>query len=191
MFIKNYYYYYKKLFSPEFCDYVINKGTSVVNREATVGDGKGGRKDLKMRSSNVSWITDPYILDPVKRIMEETNKKAGWNFHLGLNIDLQAQFTRYDKNQFYTWHCDCFKHQEKNRKISFTLNLSDPSAYKGGEFEFDYRDVTKSKRTEVVAQVQEKGSCLMFPSFIWHRVRPVKKGVRYSLVVWLTGENFR
>ena len=66
MFIKNYYYYYKKLFSPEFCDYVINKGTSVVNREATVGDGKGGRKDLKMRSSNVSWITDPYILDPVK-----------------------------------------------------------------------------------------------------------------------------
>ena len=43
--------------------------------------------------------------------MEETNKKAGWNFHLGLNIDLQAQFTRYDKNEFYTWHCDCFQHQ--------------------------------------------------------------------------------
>ena len=154
MFINNYYYYYKKAFSPEFCDYVMNKGTSLVNQPATIGGGgKGGRKDLKMRSSNVAWISDPSILDPVKKIMQETNKRAGWNFHLGLNVD--------------------------------------HSAYKGEEFEFDYRDVGKGKRTEVVTQAQDKGSCLMFPSFMWHRVRPVKKGVRYSLVVWLTGENFR
>jgi PKHD-type hydroxylase len=191
MFVNTYYYYYEKLFSHEFCDYVIKRGNSLKKQAARIGSiDKAGIINPKVRNSNIIWINDKEILDPIKSVMQEANKKANWNFNLDLNLDLVAQFTIYNKNQHYHWHCDSYK-TERNRKLSFTLNLSDPNTYKGGDFEFDFKENKNKNKFEKLSFLKSKGSCVVFPSFLYHRVTPVKKGTRYSLVVWLSGPNWR
>ena len=97
-----------------------------------------------------------------------------------------AQFTEYPKGGFYDWHMDSdtvFLHEPTVRKISMTLLLSDPSQFTGGELEF----MDKGKRPDDLKQ----GQAIFFASFLRHRVAPVKKGVRHSLVMWFGGPPLR
>ena len=81
----------------------------------------------------------------------------------------------------------------KIRKLSVTVSLSDPSEYKGGELEFDFRNLDPDKKRNVrkCKEILPKGSIVIFPSFCWHRVCPVKSGTRYSLVVWNLGRPYK
>ena len=123
MFVKNFYYYYTKLFSDQFCDYVIRKGKELVEQDGKVGSFGKGKKDNKIRDSKITWIKDRDILEPVLQTIEAANRKAEWDFHLDLNLGITAQFTKYGLNQFYHWHRDC-DISNRNRKLSFILNLS-------------------------------------------------------------------
>ena len=49
---------------------------------------------------------------------------------------------------------------------------------------------TKSSK-ELCTEIRPQGSVIVFPSFVWHRVTPVTKGTRYSLVLWTCGQPFR
>ena len=77
--------------------------------------------------------------------------------------------------------------------MSVTVSLSDPKDYKGGELEFDFRNKDPKEKRNVVrcTEILPKGSLVVFPSFVWHRVCPVKKGSRYSLVIWNLGLPFQ
>jgi PKHD-type hydroxylase len=80
----------------------------------------------------------------------------------------------------------------KIRKLSVTCSLSDPKDYKGGELEFDFRNMGPDKPTiRKCAEIAARGSIVVFPSHVWHRVKPVTKGTRYSLVIWNLGYPFR
>lgn len=81
----------------------------------------------------------------------------------------------------------------KIRKISVICQLTDPSKYKGGELEFDFRrnSPIKESKTEICTEIQPKGSIVVFPSYVWHRVKPVTSGTRYSLVMWNLGRPFK
>jgi PKHD-type hydroxylase len=77
-----------------------------------------------------------------------------------------------------------------------TCQLTDGSEYKGGELEFDFRQYSPQMRDEAqhlrkAPEILPKGSIIIFPSFVWHRVKPVTSGVRYSLVVWHLGYPFK
>ena len=77
-----------------------------------------------------------------------------------------------------------------------TCQLTDGSEYKGGELEFDSRDYDPPMRNEAkhvmkAKEILPKGSIIVFPSFVWHRVKPVTKGCRYSLVLWNVGDPFK
>ena len=77
-----------------------------------------------------------------------------------------------------------------------TCQLTDGSEYEGGELEFDYRDYEPHTRKEdkhlkKCKEILPKGSIIVFPSFVWHRVKPVTKGIRYSLVAWHLGHPFK
>ena len=76
-----------------------------------------------------------------------------------------------------------FIHEPTVRKISMTLLLSDPSEFKGGELQF----MDKTKEIKDLKQ----GQAIFFASFLRHRVAPVKKGVRRSLVMWFGGPPLR
>ena len=81
----------------------------------------------------------------------------------------------------------------KQRKLSVTLSLSDDKDYKGGELEFDFRnhDPDKKANTHILKEIKSKGSLVVFPSDVWHRVKPVKSGIRHSLVIWNLGWPFK
>ena len=125
---------------------------------------------------------------------------AGWNFQWDWTE--APQFTIYGPNQFYNWHVDTslpydtpdnLNTHNKIRKISMTINLSDPKDYKGGHFEFNFRDhhdINKCKPHRV-KEIRDKGSLIVFPSDTWHRVTPITRGTRYSLVVWNLGYSFK
>ena len=67
-----------------------------------------------------------------------------------------------------------------------TVQLSDPDSYEGGEFYF-----YNGNKEEIKPEIQKQGSIVCFDSRMWHRVAPVTKGVRYSLVSWILGPRFQ
>jgi PKHD-type hydroxylase len=91
------------------------------------------------------------------------------------------QFTRYEVGEFYGPHFDIGPGKLTERKLSLTVQLSTPDEYTGGELVI-YPEFVAPK---------DQGTMTVFPSFMCHDVRPVKTGVRYSLVSWLAGPPFR
>jgi|TARA_R100001594_G_scaffold15752_1_gene32832 PKHD-type hydroxylase len=205
---KYFYWYFKSALSSKFCDQLVKYALSKKERIASTDEFKEKRltkkriKDLhKKRNSNIVWINEPWLYREIHPYIHEANKKSGWNFEFDQSES--CQFTKYKKGQFYNWHFDMFdepydlpsnpKIHGKVRKLSVICQLTDPSKYSGGELEFDFRrnSPIKESKTEICKEIQPKGSIVVFPSYVWHRVKPVTRGVRYSLVMWNLGRPFK
>ena len=83
------------------------------------------------------------------------------------------------------------KKENQLRKLSVTINLSDETEYEGGDLEFDSSTPEKIKNIITPNNGKSKGTVVVFPSFVWHRVKPVTKGTKYSLVIWCCGKPFK
>ena len=215
--LSNYYWYFKSAIPPKICDDIIKYGLSHQEDLAITG-GYGRDRNLKekplkeeevidlkkKRNSNIVWLNDTWIYKEIHPYVHEANKLAGWNFDW--NFSESCQFTKYKLNQYYDWHCDSWdvpynKPEDPNshgkiRKLSMTCQLTDGSEYQGGELQFDCRNYDPHMRDEdkhllTVKEILPKGSIVVFPSFVWHRVQPVTRGTRYSLVVWHLGYPFK
>ena len=108
------------------------------------------------------------------------------NFGFRLNNFSEFQYTEYNESEkgFYDWHQDVqwLKDIESQRKISVTVQLSDDD-YEGGEFEF-HKDIPQP------SNIRSRGTVIVFPSFFYHRVTPVTKGIRKAIVGWYEGNCF-
>jgi predicted 2-oxoglutarate/Fe(II)-dependent dioxygenase YbiX len=100
-------------------------------------------------------------------------------------VEANVQLARYDSsdNGFYDWHTD-FAGFRPLRKLSFSVQLSAPDDYDGGDLE-----LWAANRPQVA--VRERGALIAFPSFTLHRVAPVTRGTRWSLVAWILGNRWR
>ena len=172
------------------------------SKETTDEERKTGKKgdykpDPKMRISDLSWIADQWVYDTIWPFMQAANEKAGWGYHIKAAESMQI--TRYRKGGFYSFHRDgtgdqlSAYHNPQNafmhghvRKLSMTTLLSD--SYEGGEFQF----ATYNKEECVIStpEFSKVGSIVVFPSSMEHRVSPVTKGIRHSLVTWFFGPPF-
>jgi len=183
--LSNYFWCFKSALTPRFCDEVIKY--ALEKKETMALTGGQGR----------------WIYKEIHPFVHQANKNAGWNFNW--DFSESCQFTKYKLNQYYDWHCDSWdkvydqpktSSHGKIRKLSMTCQLTDGSEYSGGELEFDFRQYDPPQRDEAkhlrkATEILPKGSIVVFPSFVWHRVKPVTKGVRYSLVVWHLGYPFK
>ena len=177
------------IFTPEQCNKIIQAGRAEPRNDAGVGNEqgtKGGMIDTKTRTSHISWIpfskTQEMYKD-IERIMKTTN---GNHFGFdGMTITEMAQYTEYPEGGFYEWHVDndvnC-AHEPPVRKISMTLLLSPESEFEGGDLEL----MAEGK----IAKIKQ-GHAVFFASFIRHRVKPVTRGRRQSLVMWFGGTPFK
>jgi len=102
------------------------------------------------------------------------------------------QYTEYhgEDSGKYDFHMDTVLGNSApnfpTRKLSLTLLLSDSeSDYEGGNFEFNMGQENNPLEVKM-----KKGSIIVFPSFMIHRVTPVTEGIRKSVVVWITGPKF-
>jgi PKHD-type hydroxylase len=206
--LHNYFYYFKKAIPEKICDDILKYGKSKQEQLALTGneqkkilDDKTVKDLKKLRNSNIAWLNDKWIYNAIHPYVHEANRRAGWNFEWDWSES--CQFTKYNKKQFYDWHKDSWEHPYDNlndlnihnkiRKLSVTVSLSNESEYSGGELEFGLNEENPDKKTKTVIlkEIKEKGSLVVFPSFLWHRVRKVTKGTRYSLVIWNLGYPYK
>ena len=175
------------LFTPDQCQQIIDCGRRQPPQKAQVGMNKpGSGLDTKKRITTISWI--PFkemqpMYDDLNMFIQKANRN---HFGFGdIQITEQAQFTEYPKGGFYDWHMDTDVTMEKEppvRKISMTCLLSPENQFEGGELEL----MAPGKRIKL-----KQGHAIIFASFLNHRVAPVIKGVRQSLVMWFGGEPFK
>ena len=207
--LTNYCWWFQKAIPERICDDIVKYANSIKDQIAVTGVYGNKKlntkevKDLKKkRNSDIVWLSDSWIYKEIQPYVNLANQNAGWNFQWDWSE--ACQFTKYKKGQYYDWHCDSWDKpylpQNQNdptygkvRKLSVTLSLSDPEEYSGGELEFDFRNTDPYKKRNVYKckEILPKGSLVVFPSFVWHRVCPVKKGSRHSLVIWNLGWPFR
>lgn len=188
----------RSLFSIEECKQVIDFATKNIQPDVGKVLNHLSPSELqKLRNSNVRWLrpssqTD-WIFSKLDHAIEQVNSEW-FNFNL---LGFEAcQFTEYDSNELhhYNWHTDMayysnqFPNQSGNaelRKLSISISLNQQEFdFEGGNFEID-------NPTDPVNIQLDVGDSVFFPSFVWHRVTPVTKGTRYSLVVWVLGKPFQ
>ena len=153
-----------------------------------------------IRDTHVSGLSDEEIYSWVHPYLAEANSAAGWNFEWDWSEILQ--FTKYNKHQFYGWHTDASpdpytpevenpNYVGKIRKLSMTVNLSDPKDYKGGNLRFDFGPHAEKSRYHTCTEIRPRGSIIVFPSDRFHQVTPITSGLRYSLVMWSLGQPWK
>jgi PKHD-type hydroxylase len=152
-----------------------------------------GRKLEDVRRSKLGWQfpneDNNFIFQRLNNIIEAVNEDF---YNFDLNGYEAFQYTEYhaeDKGT-YDWHIDLETgHQQLDphqRKLSLTLLLNEPGVdFEGGEFMMGR---TSDPKNDIVPCA--KGQCILFPSFVMHRVAPVTKGVRKSIVIWVRGPRF-
>jgi len=183
----------KPIFTPKQCQMIINAGKQEPKQDAQVGNKegiKGGVLDTKTRTSHISWIPFKKMVDMYKDIELVMKKTNGNHFgfegmHEGMQLTEPAQYTEYPEGGFYDWHIDNdvnMQHEPPVRKISMTCLLSPESEFEGGDLELMSEDK--------IAKIKQ-GHAVFFASFIRHRVKPVIKGNRKSLVMWFGGTPFK
>jgi len=160
----------------------------------------------------LSLPATPVRVGPDLKIREEENislnrhilpdQASSWIYHRILTTvsALNAQSYQYDikgmdeplyfvtyegsRKGHYNWHYDGTMAGHAPRKLSITFQLSPPEAYTGGDLEFN--------RTGTPTQApRDRGTFVMFPSYILHRVTPVTKGTRHAIVAWVNGPPFK
>ena len=177
------------IFTPEQCQMIINAGRSEPRNDASVGNEqgiKGGVVDTKTRTSHISWIPFKKMTEMYKQlelVMKQTNGN-----HFGfdnMQITEMAQYTEYPEGGFYDWHTDndvnC-ANEPPVRKISMTCLLSPEHEFEGGDLQL--------MKEDKIAKLKQ-GHAIFFASFIRHRVAPVTRGNRKSLVMWFGGTPFK
>jgi len=183
------YWKWENAITPERCQEIIDSAGDTFE---TAVIGNENRAEDKTRKTNIHWSEDQELFDMVGHYGASANKQGKWN--LQTSAMESVQIGQYPTGGHYNWHVDGlglspihapdneFLHG-KTRKISFVLWLNDD--FEGGEFEFH-----KSHTKDNVIR-PSTGTILLFPSWVMHRVKPVKKGTRYSAVSWLVGKPVR
>lgn len=178
------YIYYQGLFLPHEIDRLKSLWKDQDTVKATL-TGKDKYNDEIRQSSVMGLHNDPeykWVYDRLASVAVQCNNERFWFDLLGFYENLQL--TRYSEGDFFEWHLDFGSGESSMRKLSVTVQLSDPSEYEGGDLQFMINQ-------KIVTAPREKGTAIIFPSFIMHRVTPITKGVRQSIVGWVSGPPYR
>ena len=180
------YYFFNNMFNDSECSSVKEYCNFLILNRAKIFTYEGLKEVKDYRSSDISHIEyndqTRFIYEKFGHATNSANKI--WDFDISGMLE-NIQYTRYkgDEAGKYAAHIDLGK-KVSHRKISIILQLSDPSEYEGGDFL-----IWVGK--DPIVLPKEKGTVICFPSYILHEVKPITKGVRESLVCWVSGPPFR
>jgi PKHD-type hydroxylase len=145
-----------------------------------------GRAAAEIRRTRVHWLAETpetaWIYERLTGIIARANREV---FHFALDgFEEDAQIGGYDGGGFYDWHVDRGgRGVGARRKLTVSVQLTAAEAYDGGALE-----INPDGRPVVAPRAQ--GTAVVFPAFALHRVTPVTRGLRHSLVLWTHGPNF-
>jgi PKHD-type hydroxylase len=161
-------------------------GDSLAPRKADLSDIRTGYDDIRI--TNVAWIKHaPETAWLYQRLEELVLRLNAEFFRYDLfGLSENFQYTVYDGSEgsHFDWHRDNGNVHVEPRKISLSLQLSDGSAYQGCDLELH-------SAGHIQTAPRTRGTLIAFPSYVLHRVTPIRSGVRKSLVVWAAGPEFQ
>lgn len=179
------FWFWESEIDADFCRYVLAHVDW--GNEAAVGQinrGSDAEVDLAHRKTDITWRSALHPLGCVlQSYMRAANEFAGWHYELkGYEA---AQIGRYTDAGHYNWHSDVFPPDQNNfqRKLTAVLLLNDCAEFEGGKLEV--------KNSNSAWSFEKRGTIIVFPSFLEHRVTPVTSGTRYSATSWAIGPAFR
>ena len=188
------YWMWEKEFTPEWCQDVIDRANDDFKNASVFGNDelRTGKLNTKLRKTNIHWNSDEDLFDMAFYYMRLANKNSGWN--LQVDVAENFQIGQYPKGGHYNWHVDGLGTNPisasknkllrgRTRKISMVVWLNE--GFQGGEFQFHE---AYSERNVINVIKPRQGTIIMFPSWVMHRVTPVKKGTRYSMASWFLGK---
>lgn len=185
--------YFKSYFSPEACQKILDDSENLPTQKATLGV-EGSLVDNTYRKSNVKFLlkNDPnffWLYDTVWKMAIQANSEW-FDFHISKVDYIQlAEYSDEYKGE-YKRHHDVFwinNDPKYHRKLTCVIQLTDPSAYEGGDLElYDIAQNTPDK-----IEIRQQGTAIFFPSFVSHAALPVTKGKRHSLAIWFDGPKWR
>lgn len=180
----DHYRVFPKLFTKIECERILEQMDQFPFKPSVVGTEKNATSVSEIRRSQVKWVPMTlefaWVYKKVEEAISTANRELWWFFLDGWREHLQLSMYNENEQGHYEWHMDCGSGFGSGRKVSLTVQLSDPAEYEGGDMQFliTQKPITLSK---------EQGTAVVFPSYMEHRVLPVTKGKRYSLVIWVTG----
>lgn len=194
-YLKDQFYYYTDAVGTKFCDDVIRFSKTINKKQAKTGFQSDGELHPYIRKAKVAWLSEKWIYSKLFRFIHDANRPGRFEFNIKGSEPIQ--YTRYsgeDNNKdHYDWHQDSGYTPKNNvRKLSLICNLTDPKEYKGGNLFINFPHPNSAHSTRYQLNfMKQKGSIIVFPSFLWHKVSPVTKGIRHSLVCWMNGDRFK
>ena len=184
-----------EVFDPDECRRIVELGVALPPDTAGLEGDDGQVADDAIRAASIAWLPrDPsseWIFERLQSVVDDANQRYGFALS-GFDEDLQ--FTTYGRpGSFYTWHQDGLDGPVAHRKLSLVVQLSDPEGYDGADLELFQvvEDYSEDELAEHRAATRACGAVVVFPAFEYHRVTPLRSGVRRSLVSWVSGPPFR
>ena len=173
------------VFTKEECEKIISSNAGKYATKATVGTGEGGGKfapnirrvdqyDIDLKPEN-AWI-----FNKIANAVAVANHEYYKYEIMGITHGLQLLHYTGDDQSFYDWHTDVGDGNAATRKLSVSVQLSDPRSYEGG-------DLLVNNHGVIINTIKEQGCINMFPSYALHKVEPVTKGDRWVIVIWIHG----
>jgi PKHD-type hydroxylase len=189
----------RKDLNPDFADYVwftnffteeeVTKIRSVWSDEMakTAAVNNAGKEEMRdeLRKSQIMFLKPgehDWIYEKLSAVCIQTNTNR-YKFEI-TGFQTELQLANYSNTDFFDWHMDFGAGDISNRKLSITVQLSDSDEYEGGDLQFMINQ-------NIVTAPRTKGTAIIFPSFALHRVCPVTKGSRKSIVGWIAGPPYK
>ena len=179
-------YAFPEAFSPAECDAIV-----LLAGEDSFADAGLVKKqsDHNLRRADLAWLDEreggEWIMERIMQLVAEANR-SHFDFAL-TEFGESPQIARYgaEREGHFTWHADIGEGAlAARRKLTMVVQLSDPDSYLGGVLELQ-------PDANIRAADRRKGSAVLFPAFVLHRVTPVTSGERFSLSTWVHGPAFR
>lgn len=175
-------------FSPAELDQIEATGDRLAAEEATIASAApDGMVRGEIRITRTAWLAPgpetKWIYDRIQRVARALNERV-YQFELsGFSENLQYTVYHGSEGGYYGWHVDQGPLRNR-RKLSLSVQLTDPALYEGCDLEFQGGH-------KIETAPRDRGAVIAFPSYVLHRVTPCIKGTRKAIVAWTTGPQFR
>jgi len=180
---------WENAFSPAELDQIVAYSDRLAADEATVADVSNyGEVRDDIRITRTAWLNpapeSKWIYDRMQRVVRTLNDRS-YQFDLsGFSEHLQYAVYHAAEGGHFDWHVDQGRVLQSRRKLSISVQLSDPAQYEGCDLQF-------YAGNKIETAPRDRGAVIAFPSFVLHRVTPCVKGTRKAIVAWTTGPQFR
>lgn len=184
--------YFRKYFSPEQCQKILDDSVNIQSQDGVLGTDSGIKADYSYRRSRVKFISDKdqnyqWLYDHLWKMAIQANRDF-FDVHISrLSFVQLAEYSALDKGE-YRDHHDVFWITEEthHRKLTCLIQLTDPQQYQGGDFQ-----LLDTAQFPPANEMREQGTVIFFPSFFMHRATPVTQGTRHSIAAWFEGPKWR